>query len=261
MYQHISFDLGWKSTEVQDLVPLVGLPALKEVGPGPSSHPSPKHHETTLEMAVLRWWLLLHVVLCGSCISRPDSATRELEKLFHLFKVKINGWTPQVRTCSSDCWCYKKNVKSCSSQQNYSVFCAYFEPGSGVNVVPQYVVGLQPMSTMVGVPPWRREKREQHTVKHPYLGERPDKCLSFCLALETMGSLLPVEKLCCKLCFSDRRISACIEKSSWSAVLPGWHTHCNKTNLCCAVCFSPSNGGGREENQGGWVIFLLSLSW
>lgn len=45
-----------------------------------------------------------------------------------------------------------------------------------LHVVPQHVVGLQPMSIKSRVLPGREEKRELCMVKQPYLGEGLEKC-------------------------------------------------------------------------------------
>lgn len=65
-----------------------------------------------------------------------------------------------------------------------------------------------------GVPLCQKKgKRELPVLKKPFLGEGQEKCQLFCPAVETMGSLLTAEKLCCEFCFSDRQISVCIENS------------------------------------------------
>lgn len=78
-----------------------------------------------------------------------------------------------------------------------------------LHAVPRHVAGLRRVRPLE-----RGKKRELQTVKQPYLGEGLEKRELFCLAPETLGSPVPVEKLCCKLSFSGRRISAGVDKSS-----------------------------------------------
>lgn len=78
-----------------------------------------------------------------------------------------------------------------------------------LHVVPQHVAGLWRVHPLE-----RGKKRELQTVKQPYLGEGLEKRQILCLAPETLGSPVPVEKLCCKLSFSGRRVSAGVEESS-----------------------------------------------
>lgn len=129
----------------------------------------PKHHETTLEVAGLQKQVPFAFLLGFLEATFPASlCNQRAENWFRLLRMEIYGWTPRVGTRSSDCWFFKKNVKSCCSQQNCSVFPAHFEPLCSVcclYVVPQHVVRLQPVSTTAGVPLEEGEKRDLCTVK------------------------------------------------------------------------------------------------
>lgn len=173
--------------------------------------------------------IFLHIV---EVVFPGQSLQPERWKLISFIKDE-NKWVNSSGTSCSDDWCFKKNVKSCYSQQNcfpppllfwacmqYTVCMLFPSMWWGSNPCPQQQVSP------------RKAGKEGITINQPCLGEGLEKCWWFCLSLEMMGSLVPVEKLCCKLCFSDRWISACIEK----ILLICWADTLTAIKQICVCC-------------------------